>query len=168
MKEQDNVFWLIQVSYQLTKHTGIWNLSSFHFCQDDDYCDYPWKWRLSNLTTHLIIFGIMFYIQYVPRFCENKHMHNSYISCIVFMLFVFSYFLSCDTLHCIDFTLFIITTVFSYVLILYYLFHTYPVTICCGKAQFPERDHLISPSSPHKAPLSGYSILCLLLEFIVL
>lgn len=80
------------------------------------------------------------------------------------MLFVFSYFLSCDSLHCIDFTLFylfIITTVFSFVLI-YTLSFTYPVTVCCGKAQFPERDHLIAPSPPHKAPLSGYSILSLI------
>lgn len=64
MKERHNIFWLIQVSYQLTKHAGIWNLSCSHFYQDDDYCDYPWEWFLSNLTTQLITFSIMFYIQY--------------------------------------------------------------------------------------------------------
>lgn len=95
---------------------------------------------------------------------HNSYIHHTSISWIVFTLFVFLYFLSSDSLHFIDFTLFylfIITTVFSFVLI-YTLSFMYPVTVCFGKAQFPERDHLIAPSPPHTAPLSGYGILSLI------
>lgn len=85
--------------------------------------------------------------------------HNSYISWIIFMLFVFSYFLSCDSLHCIDLTLFylfIITTVFSFVLI-YALSFTYPVTVCC----FPKEIISLLPPLPIKL-LSRATAYCLI------
>lgn len=102
----------------------------------------PWQ---ACLNTHTL------YMQHVPS-CENKHifahLHRFKYYFHVLHLLVFPY--SYTVLILFYFMYLFLRRSFSY---LYSVSLLYPVTICRRKARFPDRDHLISPSSPHKAPL---------------
>lgn len=93
-----------------------------------------------------------------PCFCENKHIfahqhHFMYCFHILHGL-IFSSLSDSYTLLIIFYFIYLfLRRPFAILLFILCVSLLYPVTICCGKAQFPDRDHLISPSSPHKAPL---------------
>lgn len=104
---------------------------------------------LSQVASCLITLAIMFYIpkQQAIFFFKNRNQPHFRYCPIIFVL-IFLLLVILHTLLISSYFIYLFSrSLFAYLFSL--VSSMYPVTTGCGKAQFPDRDHLNSPSSPH-------------------